>query len=118
EGISKKLGDEFTVYFGDVHVSTQKLTEVIPAKKVVWLVTDSRLNFVKDKKEWNGTKIVFDITEKNGKTTVTFTHYGLVPQIECYGGCSNAWGEYIQQSLASLINTGKGQPTLKEVKAD
>ena len=80
-------------------------------------MTDSRLNFVKDKKEWNGTKIVFDITEKNGKTTVTFTHYGLVPQIECYGGCSNAWGEYIQQSLASLINTGKGKPTLKKVKA-
>lgn len=118
EGSSQKSGDEFTVYFGDVHVSTQKLTEVIPGKKIVWLVTESRLNFIKDKKEWNGTEIIFDITEKNGKTQVTFTHHGLIPRIECYGDCSNAWGEYIKQSLLSLINTGKGQPTLKEVKTN
>jgi len=117
EGSSQELNDEFTVHFGDVHVSTQKLIEVIPNKKVVWLVTDSKLNFIKDKQEWNGTKIIFEISEKDNKTQVRFTHQGLIPQIECFDACSNAWGDYITQSLRNLINTGNGQPTKMEAKA-
>lgn len=116
EGHSQKLNDAFTVRFGDVHISTQKIVETIPGKKVVWLVTDSRLNFLKDKQEWNGTKILFEITEKDQQTQVRFTHLGLVPGVECYSSCSNAWGPYIQQSLKSLIDTGKGRPEPKENK--
>jgi len=116
EGSSEKLNDEFTVRFGDVHVSTQKLVEVIPDKKVTWLVTYSRLNFIQKKDEWTNTKIVFEITHKDGKTQVDFTHIGLDHSVECYDACSNAWAPYIQQSLADLINTGKGQPTKKESK--
>ena len=114
EGSSEKLGDEFTVRFGDVHASTQRLVEVIPGKKIVWLVTNSQLNFIKDKQEWTGTKISFEIVEKDNKTTIRFTHHGLVPEIECFDACSNAWGDYISNSLRNLVNTGKGQPTPKE----
>lgn len=115
EGSSQKLNDEFSVRFGDVHYSMQKLTEVIPGKKVVWLVTDSRLNFIKDKGEWTNTKIIFDITkQEQKKTMVRFTQIGLTPEIECYNACSNAWNDYILGSLQDLIVTGKGKPTPKE----
>ncbi|NNU33425.1 SRPBCC domain-containing protein [Mucilaginibacter sp. S1162] len=113
EGSTHNLNDEFEVRFGDVHYSKQKLTEVIPGEKVVWLITDSKLTFVKDQTEWRGTKIVFDIVKRDGKTQVTFTQYGLTPAFECYGGCSNARTDYIQNSLYNLITTGKGNPSPK-----
>lgn len=114
KGDSLQQGDEFEVRFGDVHYSRHKLTEVIPGKKVVWLTTDSRLNFVEDKNEWTGTSIIFDISKQGSQTEVRFTHQGLMPGVACYDACSNAWGSYISGSLQGLITTGKGQPSLKE----
>ncbi|SEN46043.1 Uncharacterized conserved protein YndB, AHSA1/START domain [Chitinophaga rupis] len=114
EGSFQKQGDEFEVRFGDVHYSKQKLTEVVPGKKIVWLVTDSHLSFIKNKSEWTGTTISFEIAEQGGQTQLRFTHQGLVPDEECYDACSNAWTGYIQGSLKNLITTGKGQPTPKE----
>ena len=113
-GKTNKQNDEFEVRFGDVHYSKQKLIEVIPDKRVVWLIEDSKLNFIKDKSEWTGTKVVFDISKEGDKTKVTFTHEGLVPEIECYDACSNAWNEYIVDSLKKLISSGNGKPTRKE----
>ena len=109
EGNTGKLNDEFIYRMGEFHFSKQKLVEVIPNEKVVWLVTDSQLNFIKDKNEWTGTKIIFEISEKNNKTQLRFTHVGLVNEIECYDACSNAWSQLIQESLFSLITTGKGK---------
>jgi hypothetical protein len=117
EGDTDKLGAEFTYRYQDVHRSTHKITELVPGKKVVWHTTDSRINFVKDKAEWKGTDIVFEITKQGDKTELRFTHIGLVPAIQCYGECSGAWEYYINDSLRRLITTGKEQPEQKE-KAD
>ena len=110
KGSAKALHDEFTVRFGDLHYSKQKLIEVVPDKKIVWLVTDSELSFLRDRHEWTNTRIIFDISAHGGKTRLQFTHEGLVPGIECYNDCSNAWGYYISGSLAKLITSGKGHP--------
>ena len=114
EGGTEKLGDEFTYRYKDVHRSKQKLIEVVPGRKVVWFVLDAHLNFVEDKSEWNGTKIVFDVSDKGGRTEVRFTHQGLVRDHECFEACSNAWSFYINRSLRSLIETGQGHPNRKE----
>ena len=114
EGNTAQLNDEFSVQFWDVHYSRQKLVEVTPYSKIVWLIIESKLNFIEDESEWTGTQIVFDIAEKNSQTEVRFTQIGLTPQVECYKDCSNAWNGYITGSLKSLIETGKGKPTTKK----
>ncbi len=40
EGSTDKLGDEFLFHYQDVHRSKQKITELIPGQKVVWLVLE------------------------------------------------------------------------------
>lgn len=102
-GHSLKTGDEFTYRHQDIHYSRQRVTEMVPGKKIGWLVTDSQLNFIKDKNEWTGTTISFEIIEKNDKAEIRFTHYGLASNIECYKDCSAAWNYYINESLKNFI---------------
>jgi hypothetical protein len=103
EGDTTKVGDEFTYRYEPHHVSRQKIIELIPGKKVVWRVVDGSINFVKDKTEWNGTTITFDITKKGKKTELRFTHDGLTSDIECFDGCSDAWSSYVKGGLRNLI---------------
>lgn len=114
EGSTDKLNAEFTYHYKDVHSCKMKLIEMIPNKKVVWLVMDNYFNFTKDKSEWKGNEIIFEITQKGDKTQLQFTQMGLVPEYECYEICRDAWSGYIKNSLRSLITTGKGQPSAKE----
>jgi hypothetical protein len=114
EGPTDKLGGEFTYRYQDIHYSKQKVTELVRGERVVWRVLDSYLEFVADKREWNGTKVTFDIVRKGDKTEVRFTHAGLVPAQECYGACSSAWSSYIRGSLRTLIAKGKGAPNPEE----
>ena len=114
EGGTEKLNDEFIYHYKDIHYCKIKIIELVPDQKVVWLVLNNYFKFTEDKSEWNGTKIVFDISQKGDQTAISFTHEGLVPQYECYEICRDAWTNYIQNSLGSLITTGKGQPNAKD----
>jgi hypothetical protein len=124
EGETDKLNEVFNYHFEDIHRCRIKVTEMVPDKKVVWHVLD---NYFKpgifdypahpvpsedgfDKTDWINTKIEFEISKKDNKTQVRFTHLGLVPEYECFELCSNGWNYYVHESLAGLITTGKGQP--------
>jgi hypothetical protein len=117
EGDTTKLNEEFKYHYQDIHNCRIKITELIPGKRIVWLVLDNYFNFLKDPEEWKGTQIIFEISETataGNKTELRFTHHGLVPQYECYDICSDAWTDFIHDSLKELINTGKGKPNKKE----
>ncbi|WP_026209754.1 SRPBCC domain-containing protein [Cytophaga aurantiaca] len=112
KGSTEKLNDVFTVQFADMHISTQKIIELIPDKKIVWLVTDSHLSFLKDKSEWTNTEIHFELSRSNNQTHILFTHVGLVPNIECYKDCTKGWDYYVKGSLYKFLTEGKGTPGL------
>jgi hypothetical protein len=109
-GVTDQLGGEFSYAYKTYHRSTHRITELTPGRRVVWHTTDASINFVVDKSEWNGTDIVFEIARRGKQTALRFTHIGLVPTIECYGGCSGAWQSLITEGLYNLITQGKSQP--------
>ncbi len=108
EGGTHEVGDEFTYRYPGAHYSKQKVTALVPNQRVVWRIVDAHLEGPEDPTEWTGTQVIFELFEKDGRTEVRFSHLGLVPEFECFGACSNAWGFYINSSLRRLITTGEG----------
>ena len=114
EGHTDQLSETFFYHYKAVHLCKIKLIEIVADKKLVYEVVENEFNFTKDKTEWVGTRLIFDIIPEGHKTKIVFTHDGLVPTYECYSVCQDAWTSYIQGSLKSLITTGKGKPNGKE----
>jgi len=107
-GSAEKPNDKFTVKMGGDSFFHFTVTELIPDKRVVWLVTDCNMPWYADKKEWANTRLIFDLHESNGITELNFTHEGLTPDVECYKDCEPGWTHWIQTSLFSYFTTGKG----------
>jgi hypothetical protein len=108
EGETKKLNDVFTVHAGTTWKAF-KIIEVVPDKKVVWLVTDCNLPWNTDLTEWKNTKIVWEVSTVNDAAQISFTHVGLA-ELDCAGQCEKAWSSYIKESLFKFITQGKGLP--------
>jgi hypothetical protein len=108
EGKSKNINDAFIIHHPHQHYSKQKLIEVIPGKKMVWLVTESKLDWIKNNKsEWTNTKLIFEITTNDDKTELYFTHEGLTPEKECYAMCEKGWEIVVGDLLLKRIITVK-----------
>lgn len=112
-GDTARQGDVFEFEVEGVHYSRQELVEVVPNRRVVWLVTDATMTFLEDQHEWKGTRVVFEIKDEGDSTRLTFQHEGLVPSIECYRFCMPSWEQYVEGSLYKLITTGNGTPNLE-----
>lgn len=114
EGDTDRAGSEFRYHYQNVHRARIKIATMEPDRKVVWHILDNYFKFNEDQQEWTGTDVVFALQEEAGKTRLTFTHEGLVPEYACYELCREAWTHYIQDSLKALITTGQGKPTPKD----
>jgi hypothetical protein len=116
EGSTKNLNDIFTVTFGETF-SRFKIIEMIPEEKILWQVLDCNLHWMKDKKEWKDTTILWEISFSNDSTRIDMTHIGLRPGIECFEDCNKGWNHYINESLSKLLTEGTGVPDHKEYSA-
>lgn len=107
-GNAEKQGDKFVVKMGGESFFNFTVTELIPGKRVIWLVTDCYMPWYSDKTEWTNTRLIFEFEEKGGETQLHFTHEGLTPDVECYKDCDPGWTHWIKTSLFSYLTTGKG----------
>ena len=80
QGVSARLGDEFTLSTGDVHYSKQQIVEFVPFEKVVWLVIDSIRK--PDNYVWTGATMTFEIASTGGGSRLTLVYCGPCPENE------------------------------------
>ncbi len=108
EGRTSHLNDVFTIHHPGSHYSKQLVVELIPEKRVVWLIQESYLNWLtRDPHEWTNTKMVFELTSMGGVTALHFTHQGLTPDKESYERCSKeGWDIVIKDWLFHFIMEG------------
>ncbi len=107
-GSAERHGDTFIIKMGGDSFFNCTVTDIVPGKRMAWLVTDCNMPWYADKKEWAGTRMTFDLKEHDDSTDIRFTHEGLTPDMECYPDCAPGWDHWIKTSLASYLSTGTG----------
>jgi len=108
-GCAENVNDLFTVRFGQTFVDF-KVREIVPPSKIVWQVIDSELPWLKNKDEWTGTEVVWELMPDGDSTQITMTHVGLNPAVECYEKCEAGWDFFVGESLSRLMSENLGMP--------
>jgi len=108
-GSAGRNGDVFQVRWGETFVNFT-VAEWLPDARVVWEVTDCNLPWLEDKKEWNDTRVIWEVAPRASGSTVTMTHSGLTPEAECYEKCEAGWNFYFGKSLLKLLEENRGLP--------
>ena len=110
-----QIGDRLTVRFEKTTCWVMTVSEAFPNRSLVWKVVEAihDVDELVEKDEWKGTTIKWEIAENKTGSTVTLTHQGLVPALECYEICHAGWGDFLG-SLKNYLETGKGSPFDKE----
>ena len=84
------------------------MAQVVPDSRIVWLVVESRLNWLqKDKSEWTGTRMIFEIVAEGQGSRLRFAHEGLTGSKESYARCAEGWSVVIREWLADFITLNK-----------
>jgi uncharacterized protein YndB with AHSA1/START domain len=85
----------------DYH-NEMRLTGLEPNKRVEW-------ECLVGHREWVGTKFVFDIEGRGGKTTVRFAQSNWRDATDFYARCNTTWAFYMY-SLRDYCEKGEGSP--------
>jgi uncharacterized protein YndB with AHSA1/START domain len=66
---------------------------IAPPQTAEWLCESGQ--------EWQGTRLVFDATSKNGGTTLQFAHRDWKAETDYFISCNTTWGELMFRLKAS-----------------
>jgi hypothetical protein len=102
-------GSKLQFFFGQPEpAAVMEVARLDPHGHVNW-------NCIEGADEWVGTKLAFDLTEKENETVVLFTHADWRSPSEFMAHCSARWA-YFLLSLKSYLETGKGTPFPEDLK--
>ena len=111
------VGDEVTFRFAPTYW-TMRATKLEPNKSVELECIEAHHihEGLPDsiRKEWEGTKLKWDIQQQGDSTKISFVHEGLVPSLDCYEICEMGWDHFIVNSLKKYLDSGKGSPGVIE----
>src|SRR6478735_6854316 len=112
-GTSTHIGDVFKIAFGETR-KTMEVTEASPNERIVWKCVKAYIDVpsLKNKAEWEGTRMIWTLTATHFGTNLNFLHEGLNPGVECYGVCEEGW-DFFLASLKAFLATGTGSPYMK-----
>ena len=105
-----KIDGAIAFRFGPAGGFDMKILELVPGKRVSWLVVDGPV-------EWIGTKIYFDLKQEDDYAIVLFKHEGWKEPVEFMHHCSTKWATFLL-SLKALLETRKGAPHPDDVLID
>jgi len=88
--------------FGENGFNKMKVSKLQSPNEVYWECVDGD-------KEWVGTKVSFELEEREDNTFLKFAHLNWAEESEFFGFCNHHWGRFLD-SLKSLCETGEGQP--------
>ncbi|NJK92705.1 MAG: SRPBCC domain-containing protein [Blastochloris sp.] len=114
EGQSASIGDVFTVRFGSTF-KRLRIVELENLRHVAWICEAQRIVMPEgmaplgNEAEWVGQTIRWTLVPEGTGTMLSFLHEGLTPESECWSVCEPGWDQTLQ-SLALLLETGKGRP--------
>jgi uncharacterized protein YndB with AHSA1/START domain len=88
--------------FDEGYTTKMKILKLQKGQKIVW-------ECIKSDEEWIGTKISFDLLEKDGVTTVVLRHYDWRALTDFYRWCNYNWAMFLF-SLKNYCEGEKGLP--------
>src|SRR6266849_10044484 len=84
-----------------VMVFRMNIEELLPGKRVVWRCHG-------DHPEWDGTRLIWNISEEDSGTMLRFTHSGWKSMSDFCCSCNSTWGELMYRMKDYLEGRNPG----------
>lgn len=108
--VEAKVGAVNEFRFGPDDTTRMKVLELVPNRRVLWECVDSD-------PEWVGTKVGFELEERDGKVALTLRHMDWREVTEFYRWCNYNWAMFLY-SLKQYCEEGGGTPYQRRGRRD